>query len=175
MYITKTDLENFLKKYVDEEDTAPESYCKSAIEYVSNFLGYDPEKKEYVLKFWGENSRRAVLEARPISEITSFKIDGVEADVEKLEIVKDNYVEFADGVTIFSKCHKYEISYTAGFDIVPEIIRITALQIGSLFWESAGGNLAVSSTSFADTGSRVFNNFKADRFLDQISAYKRNM
>ena len=61
----------------------------------------------------------------------------------------------------------------AGYQAVPEIIKTTALQLASLLWESAGGNLAVSSTTFADTGSRVFNNFTADRFLKQIAQYKR--
>lgn len=67
-----------------------------------------------------------------------------------------------------------ENEYILKKSTVPQIIKTTALQIASLFWESAGGNLAVSSTSFADTGSRVFNNFKADRFTEQIEKYKRN-
>lgn len=172
-YITKSDLEDFLKKYTEEDDTKPTGYCNSAMEYIQNYLGYDPSQKQYTTKFRGESSGRAVLEAMPITAITSFKIDGVTQSADEIEVTKENYIEFADGIRIFSKYHRYEVTYTAGFATIPDIIKLTALQIASLFWESAGGNLAVSSTSFADTGSRVFNNFKADRFLDQISAYKR--
>ena len=40
-------------------------------------------------------------------------------------------------------------------------------------WESEGGNLAVSSTTYSDNGSRVFNNFRADRFLEELETYKK--
>ena len=75
--------------------------------------------------------------------------------------------------SIFEKGSRYIITFKAGFQTIPEIIKTTALQIASLIWESGGGNLAVSSTSFADTGSRVFNNFTADRFLKQIAQFRR--
>lgn len=223
-YISQKDLEDFMSKYPAEGDTKPESYCKSAMEMVENFLGYDPVGKTYTTVIKGKGVRLACLEAYPITEITSFKIDGVDHEVTELEIPnsKRNYIQFADD-SLFKHGSKYEITYKAGYQddntdyivysedgetfysdsemthevvipegvtpeatevthqfkytvtksTVPELIKNTALQIASLFWESAGGNLAVSSTSFADTGSRVFNNFKADRFLEQIAAYQR--
>ena len=75
----------------------------------------------------------------------------------------------------FIKGVKYTVTYTAGYAYmqVPEVIRQVALQIAALFWESAGGNLAVSSTSYESSGTRVFNNFQADRFLKQIQMYKK--
>lgn len=224
-YITPEELQKFNNKFLDEEDTSTQSYCDSAMDYVTKYLKYDPEGKEYTTKFRGDNGLTAPLEAMPVMEITSFKIDGVSKDVALIEVTKENYIEFVDGLTLFSKNSKYEITYKAGYfpeektvfvysedgekfykdsameheatipegitpelvegeeikykyvlyvTTVPAIIRLTTLQIASLFWESAGGNLAVSSTSFADTGSRVFNNFKADRFLEQIQSYKRN-
>lgn len=223
-YITPEDLQKFNNKYLDEEDISAQEYCDAGMDYVAKYLKYEPEGKEYTTKFRGDNGLTAPLEAMPIMEITSFKVDGESKNVDLLDIVKDNYIEFVDG-SMFEKNRKYEITYKAGYfpvevvhiiysadgehfysdsamqheveipsGIVPEstgitenqykyetikhtvppIIRLTTLQIASLFWESAGGNLAVSSTSFADTGSRVFNNFKADRFLEQITAYKRN-
>lgn len=223
-YISQKELEDFMSKYPEEGDTKPESYCKSAMEMVENFLGYDPSEKTYTTKIKGKGQKLACLEAFPINEITSFKIDGVSHDVSEIDISnkKRNYVEF-ENESVFQHGSKYEFEYKAGYSdeetthivysedgetfysdsemtkeveipegitpeetevenqykyitlksTVPEIIKTTALQIASLFWESAGGNLAVSSTSFADSGSRVFNNFKADRFLEQIAAYQR--
>lgn len=171
-YITQEELEDFMGKFPDEGDTQPQNYCESAMETIRDFLGYDPEEKEYTTKIKGDNGELAPLEAFPISEISSFTVDGVEHNISELEIYDKNYINFVDG-SLFLKCHKYEITYKAGFENVPKLIKTTALQIASLFWESAGGNLAVSSTSFADTGSRVFNNFKSDRFLEQIEKYKR--
>lgn len=224
MYITPSELEDFIGKYPEDGDKKPESYCKSAIEVVQEYLGYDPEEKQYTTKIRGDGGVFAILDAFPITEIISFKIDGNDEPITRIEIGNKNLIRFEDDA-LFLAGHKYEITYKAGYkaietvitvysedgetffidselseeaaipegitpeetetpneykystfvSTVPEVIKTTAKQIGTLFWESAGGNLAVNSTSFADTGTRVFNNFKSDRFLDQIVAYKRNM
>ena len=171
-YITPLMLQSFMDKHVDDEDTKPQSYCNSAMEMVRDYLGYDPESQEYTQIIKGDNGALAALCAKPISEISAFSIDGVEHDAGELEVEAENYICFVDN-SIFKKGSRFTVTFTAGFEEVPEIIKTTALQIASLLWESAGGNLAVSSTSFADTGSRVFNNFTADRFLKQIAQYKR--
>ena len=173
-FITQTDLENFMGKFPKEGDTQPQEYCNSAMEAVEDYLGYNPELQTYTQTIKGDNGGLLSLKACHITEITEFKIGDEVHDPAELEIIDEvkNYVEFSDG-SIFDKNKKYTVTYKAGWSTIPSIIKTTALQIASLFWESAGGNLAVSSTSFADTGSRVFNNFKMDRFLDQIEKYKR--
>lgn len=150
----------------------PETYCKSAMEMVRDYLGYDPELQTYTQLVKGDGGSLAALQAMPIVSITALSVDDVTGDPSTLEVEKENYICFKDN-SVFKKGSRYTITFTAGYQTVPEVIRTTALQIASLFWESAGGQLAVSSTSFADTGSRVFNNFTADRFLKQIAKYKR--
>lgn len=224
MYITPSELEDFIGKYPEEGDEKPLSYCKSAIEVIHDFLGYDPEQQEYTTVIRGDGGVYASLYAFPITEIVSFKIDGIDQPITRIEVSNKNLIRFEDDAR-FLAGHKYEITYKAGYksietvvnvysadgitffkdanfteeaaipegvtpeateneneysystfiSTVPEVIKTTAKQIGSLFWESAGGNLAVNSTSFADTGTRVFNNFTADRFLNQIVSYKRNI
>ena len=171
-FITSTELCNFMNKQVETSDTGPASYCKSAMEVVKEYLGYDPELQTYTQTIKGDGGALAALQAMPVTEITALSIDGVEADPSQLEWETENYVCFVDN-SVFEKGSRYVITFKAGFQTVPEIIKTTALQIASLIWESGGGNLAVSSTSFADTGSRVFNNFTADRFLKQIAQFKR--
>ena len=171
-FITSDMLCNFMNKQVETGDTGPASYCKSAMEVVKDYLRYDPELQTYTQTIKGDGGALAALQAMPVTEITGLSIDGVEADPSQLEWETENYVCFVDN-SVFEKGSRYVITFKAGFQTVPEIIKTTALQIASLIWESGGGNLAVSSTSFADTGSRVFNNFTADRFLKQIAQYKR--
>ena len=171
-FITSTELCNFMNKQVESSDTGPASYCNSAMEAVKEYLGYDPQSQTYTQTIKGDGGALAALQAMPITQITALSIDGAEADASQLEVENENYVCFKDG-SIFAKGSRYTITFTAGFATVPEIIKTTALQVASLIWESGGGNLAVSSTSFADTGSRVFNNFTADRFLKQIAQFKR--
>lgn len=154
------------------EFDGPATYCQSAMEMVSDYLGYDPEQQTYTQLVKGDGGKIAALQAMPVSSITGFKVDGTTSDPTLLEVEKENYICFKDN-SRFTKDTRYEITFVAGFSSVPEVIRTTALQIASLLWESSGGQLAVSSQSFADTGSRVFNNFTADRFLKQIAKYKR--
>ena len=171
-FITKQMLCDFANKVVDNEDTQPDFYCKAAMEAVRDYLGYDPESQTYTQTVKGDGGSLAALQAMPITEITSLSVDGIEADPDELEVETENYICFKDN-SIFQKGSRYTVTFTAGWATVPDIIKMAALQIASLMWESAGGNLAVSSTSFADTGSRVFNNFTSDRFLKQIAQYKR--
>ena len=154
------------------EFDGPDTYCKSAMEQVADYLGYDPELQTYTQVIKGDGGTLAALQAMPIQSITALVIDGATGDPTTLEVEKMNYICFKDN-SVFQKGSRYSITFTAGYESVPDIIKTTALQIASLLWESAGGNLAVSSQTFADTGSRVFNNFTADRFLKQIAKYKR--
>ena len=171
-YISQSDLENFEKKVTKEGDTQPEAYCRAAEEMIENFLGYSPEQKSYVSTIRADGGALLELEAWPVSTITALEKDGVAIDPTSVEVEKKCYICFKDN-SVFSKGSKYTVSYTAGYETVPEVIRQVALQIAALFWESAGGNLAVSSTSYESSGTRVFNNFQADRFLKQIQMYKK--
>ena len=171
-FITGEMLCKFMNKEVETTDTSPQNYCNSAMETVKEYLGYDPQSQTYTQTIKGDGGKLAALQAMPITAISALSVDGAVADASQLEVDAENYVCFKDD-SVFAKGSRYTITFTAGFATVPEIIKTTALQVASLIWESGGGNLAVSSTSFADTGSRVFNNFTSDRFLKQIAQFKR--
>ena len=171
-FITSAMLQAFMDKTCEQNDTKPAGYCNAAMEQVRDYLGYDPEQQTYTQEVKGDDGKLVALCAWPVSTITAFSIDGEIHSPTEVEVESENYICFKDGSS-FKKGSRYLFTFTAGYQTVPEIIKTTALQLASLLWESAGGNLAVSSTTFADTGSRVFNNFQADRFLKQIARYKR--
>lgn len=192
MYITKEELEDFVKKY-PEDETLVAQYAKAAEEMIEKYLGYSPELKEYTTTRYGDNGRLFELEAFPLNELEKVAVNGNEIDASMFRIKAKNYLEYNYGKGVFSSDSLYSLTYKAGFEViteeqtdtetsgtktvitenkVPSKIRTVALQLASLAWESEGGNIAVSSTSFADNGSRVFNNFKADRFLDEIKEYR---
>ncbi len=171
-FITTDDLEAFQNKYVDDEQKELlQTYCNAGMEKVKNFLGYNPEKDSCTIEKYGTGGTLFSLDAKPIISIDSISIDEEETDVSLFRVKSDNYIIYKDGQT-FNSEKLYSVTYTAGFEEVPGAIKLCALQLASLYWESAGGNLAVSSTSFADTGSRVFNNFTAERFLKEIENYR---
>ena len=152
--------------------TAVERYVQAAMEKVREYLGYDPELHEYE-----ENVRAAGTQAlrlsAPVEDLKGISCNGVELTLNGWESAKNYIVRYEGNNSVtFPKGALYSVRYSGGFSQVPQMIVQTALQIGDLMWERAGGTLAVSSTSFADTGTRVFNNFKMDRFLEQINGYR---
>lgn len=172
-YITAEMLEEFSGKYPEENSTMPQVYVDSAMETVNRYLKYNPEETEYVATVWGEGSSEIVLPA-PCIEILAVEINGIPQKTEGW-LFKKNYLyhQLENGnKEILSSNQKVKVAFKGGFSVVPQKIIITALQLASLYWESAGGNLAVSSTSFADMGTRVFNNFHEDRFLNQINEWR---
>lgn len=173
-FITTDDLQSYQNKYIGDDEEAlklVQRYCDAGMEAVKDYLHYNPESTELTTEKEGADSLYFPLDAAPVTEITEAYADGEEIDVTTFRIGEDNLIAFANR-SKFSSDVTYKFVYKAGFEKVPEKIKTCALQIASLYWESAGGNLAVSSTSFADTGSRVFNNFTADRFLSSISSYR---
>ncbi len=169
--MTVAELEKFINKYPEDESLA-QIYVDAAIEAINRFLGYDVELKDYETISYGDNGTLFELEAYPLHELKSVKENDVNLETSLFRIKNKNYLEYKFGRGIFLKNNLYTISYSAGFEKVPQEIKNVCLRIASVLWESEGGNLAVSSTSFADNGSRVFNNFKIERFLEEISSYK---
>ena len=171
-YITADMLKTFSDKFPND-DTLLAGYCEAAEQIVARYLGYSPELREYDTTELGIGAKCLALEAMPIVEVFSVAADGAEIEVEKIRVVKNrNYIAFTNNARFFDGV-TYRVTYAAGYETVPAQIVTAALQIASLLWESAGGNLAVTSTSFADIGSRTFQSFKPDRFLDQIASYKK--
>lgn len=191
MYITAEELEEYVKKYPEDESLVKQ-YTQAAEEMIEKYLGYSPELKLYETTRYGDNGKLFELDSFPLRELQCVSVNGNEIDSSLFRMKSKNYIEYNYGKGVFSSDSLYSFKYTAGWEVktteentepekkrlvfekneVPAKIRTVALQIASLMWESEGGNIAVSSTSYADNGSRVFNNFKADRFLDEIKEFR---
>lgn len=172
-YITKEMLCEFAGKFPEEESQMPQVYADSAMETVAKYLGYDPEMKDYEVCLRGDGTDSIVLPS-VCQELVSVEINGQEISEDGWEWRK-NYLSriLPSGESeIFSSNQKIKIKFRGGYDPMPQKIVITALQLATLYWESSGGNLAVSSTSYADMGTRVFNNFHEERFLEQINEWR---
>lgn len=172
-YITVDMLAEFSGKYSEEGSAMPQLYVDAAMETVARYLRYKPEAADRSVTVYGDGSGSIALPS-PIIEISAVSVNGNPEDLDGWEW-KKNYLRQrlpSGGFRTFTENDAVEIRYRGGFNEVPLKIVTTALQLASLYQESAGGNLAVSSTSFADQGTRVFNNFHEDRFLDQINEWR---
>ena len=172
-YITTEMLAEFSGKFYEEGSSMPQLYVDAAMETVARYLRYNPEASVQTAVIHGDGTTGLSLPS-PIIEISSVSLNETPQDLEGWEY-KKNYVSYrlpSGDLRTFNTSDTVEIRYKGGFDTVPLKIVTTALQLASLYQESSGGNLAVSSTSFADQGTRVFNNFHEDRFLDQINEWR---
>jgi len=175
-YINATDLQNFTNKIVDSTDTETlalfTQYCEAAENKIKSFLGYNPEYSEVLIKARGNGGELFNLKTKAFVSFESFVIGNKATDPQVLELSETpQYCRFVDG-SVFDKTTRYAITINQGFLTIPAEIKTCALQIATLYMESGGGNLAVSSTSYADTGTRTFNNYKAERFLEEIKDYQ---
>ena len=171
-YITPETLKKFSDKF-PEDETLLQNYCDAAEQIIEEYLGYSPELKEYETSERGIGSLYFALEAKPVVEVTAITADSENVDLSRVKIVKGtNYIAFDDD-SFFARGVKYAVQYSAGFETIPAPIVTAGLQIASLLWESAGGNVSVTSTSFIDSASRTFQSFKPERFLEpNIGKYK---
>ncbi|MCL2157657.1 MAG: hypothetical protein FWH54_06515 [Methanobrevibacter sp.] len=56
---------------------------------------------------------------------------------------------------------------------IPEIVKMTCLRIASILEAESNGNIAISSKSFGESGSRQYINYtNFDKYLLQISSYR---
>ena len=59
-------------------------------------------------------------------------------------------------------------------DIIPEIILMTIMRIAAILQMESDGNIAISSKSFADSGTRTFINYTDySKYLLPISKYRK--
>lgn len=177
MIITKNDLEKYSGVVGDDMAVA---YISSAQERVEKYLRYKLQRKLYKSEIAGTGRRYIRLEAFPVTEIVSIKINNAEENASDFEI-KDAYLSFKDGKRFFPDGSIVEVEYYAGYtdaDIhepsdAPELIKTTVLQIAALRQMESEQNIGINSKTFGDSGTRVFlSTRKYDDFLVNISEYR---
>jgi hypothetical protein len=177
-------LEEF-KKYsnVYGEDDLQQNYIDSAENIVNTYLGYSPTLHNYIQYFNGTGANELQLKSKPIATIISVEINGESIPLSEFSIFMDS--EFIYYNKIFP-CGKrnIKIEYDAGYGItidddvvnseyVPSIIKMTVLRIAAILQAESDSNIAVSSKSFGDSGTRTFINYTDySKYLLPISIYK---
>lgn len=173
-YIKVKDLQDFTGVIPEEGDTLQSIYINSAKSIIDNYLNYDAELKTYNGVFDGNGTDKIFLKAKPIEILQSVKIDDKEIDI--ANFVFDDYTEilYATNGIVFNKgTRNIIIKYSAGFNEIPEIIKLTNLRIAGILQTEGNNNIGISSKSFGTTESRVFiNTVNFDKYLLPLSKYK---
>jgi hypothetical protein len=122
------------------------------------------------------------LRAKPITTIISVAINGESIPLSEFYNTTDS--EFIYYNKIFPRGSHIKVEYDAGWGItidddvvnsayLPEIIKMTVLRIATMLQAESDSNIAVSSKSFGDSGTRTFINYTDySKYLLPISIYK---
>jgi hypothetical protein len=149
--------------------------CNSAENIVKRFLKYNPLSTEYTEKFSPSVATNSIkTDVKPIIEISSVKVDGIELD-ELLFFSVDEYIFSSLGDKVFtSGFNNVEITFTAGYDFeeIPEDIKVSVLQIADIFNQERVSHLA-QSISTPDGGLRNYVSItKYGDILKRIEGYR---
>lgn len=74
-----------------------EFYCQVATDYFTNLFGYSLEMSEEKESLKGNNQDKLYLKKRPIIEIRSLKINGIEVSSSKFTVTQ-NYIQLNNGI-----------------------------------------------------------------------------
>jgi hypothetical protein len=180
-YVSVEELQKYSNVY--GETDLQKSYIDSAENIVNTYLGYSPTLHNYTQYFDGNGTHELQLKAKPIQNIISVEIDNESIPLSEFYNVIDSEYLYYNKIFPCGK-RNIKIEYNAGWGItldddianseyVPTIIKMTVLRIASILQAESDSNIAVSSKSFADSGTRTFINYTDySKYLLPISIYK---
>lgn len=169
---TIKELQDFTGVFENSESSQSELFLGSASDIIINYLGYDPELKNYKNFYNGNGQNYLRLETKPIQKINGIEINGI------IEPLEEFY--FDDDTLLYRGSKKFPegiknvlVDFEAGFENVPDLIKLTCLRIAAILQTEADNNIAITSKSFGESGSRTFYNFtNFQKYLLPISKWK---
>lgn len=166
------ELQKYSGVYVDDT-TGQEMFLSSAQNVVENYLGYEIEKKNYTKLYSGLGFKNLRLGVKNISAVATVKIDNVEIGINNI-LINDDEIILENGN--FTKGIKnIYVEFVGGFsdEEIPSLIKLTVLRIATLLQSESDSNIGITSKSFGDAGTRVFQNYtNFDKYLLPLSRYK---
>jgi hypothetical protein len=170
-YVSVEEFQKYSSVYGDTD--LQQSYIDSAEDVVKNYLGYSPTLHGYTYFCAGNGSHELQLRARPIQTIVNVEINKEPIPLSEFYFPNDG--EFLYYNKVFPLDSNVKVEYSAGYldADLPQIIKMTVLRIASILQAESDGNVAITSKSFADSGTRTFTNYtNFDKYLLPISSYK---
>ena len=170
MIITVEDLKQYANIFPESDDLLV-TYIKSSQFIVEDYLGYAIEQADYKKRYDGLGYPDLRLGIKPIKNITKLVANDLTLSDYTIE---GDFILLSKGTFLIGIKNVY-VEFTAGYELdeVPEIMKMTVLRIASLLATEADGNIGITSKSFADTGTRTFQNFtNFDKFLKPLSRYR---
>lgn len=172
MICTVDELQKYSGVYVDDT-SSQEMFLGAAQGIVENYLGYEIEQRTYMRLYSGLDFADLRLGVKNVTEVARLTINGAEVSADRISI-DDDAVILKSGVFTAGTKNVYA-EFTAGYgaESVPELMKLTVLRIAALLQSESDSNIGITSKSFGDAGTRVFQNYtNFDKYLLPLSRYK---
>lgn len=147
-------------------------FLKAAEGIVSDYLGFQPEEKEYRdVLLDGTGTGVLYLPARNITKLISLSFKD-EPQSEDSFFLADDRIEYKELYTFHKRMYKYiNISFVAGWksESIPSVIRLAVLRIATLMLQETGGNIGLTGKSFADNSHTFVSYSNYRKYLEPLA------
>ena len=152
-------------------------YRLAAHDKICDYLGYEIIITDYVDEYYdGNGMKKLYLMSRPVTSLTTIKMDDVEQTREDYKLINGDYIYYPDG--FFTQgLNNYTITYTAGYTqaSMPGAFRMAALKLIALYNGEIGGAGTVigkSSISDGQGGSESIDFDAEKRILESLAKWQ---
>ena len=171
-------IESFNAYSGNYEDSNEAVFCKktflrSSEEIVKDYLGFDPQLKEYTEELAGNLRRGLWLGSRNVLEVTSVYLNGHELPLDEYRLKGDKLFSTAKSQGPFTHGF-FTVTYTAGWsdENMPSVIVLSILRLATLMLTEGNGNIGLTGKSFTDN-SRTFVNYSNYRkYLQPLDGFR---
>ena len=143
----------------DDAVMCKKTFLKSSEEIVKDYLGFDPEEKEYTEEIDGNLRKGLWLSARNVLEIKSVLLNDHELPTDEYRLRGDRLLATKKSQGPFTH-GTFTVTYTAGWTLedMPSVIVLSILRLATLMLTEGNGNIGLTGKSFTDN-SRTFVNY----------------
>lgn len=174
MIITVDEFRSYNNFYEEDPNHLIDTYILAAEDVVFQYLGYNPEYKNYEAIYSGTGDSKLYLRETPVKQLMEVYINDSYIDPCYFRI-KDNCIQHKLGLKVFKEgVDNIKVVYSAGQyteDINPAI-KLAVLRIASLMLAEANGNIGISGKAFGDNSRTFISYSNYDKYLKPVDPYR---
>ena len=173
MIVSISQFDTYSGNYENAQDVVAmkTSMLMTAQNIVEEYLGYTAESGTRTDTVQGIGTNHLYLFAQPITAVSSVSIRGGSLTSEDYAIC-GNYLKLNNGV--WPNGEDVTVTYTAGWSAqnLPDLIKMTILQIATLLLQESGGNIGITSKSFSEDSRTFINYTNFAKWLKKLDPYR---
>jgi hypothetical protein len=156
----------------DDQDTRLQIICNGVNSRIASATSRDWKQDTRIETYRGTGTDALCLRHWPIAQLLGLSVDGTEWDVDDEDVVS---VNGQDGILyrtdedVWPRSRKQNISvtYIGGPDVVPEDLRLAALEMAVFVFQASGGRKSV------DAGSSQISMQLVDQAMEKLPTVQR--